>query len=470
MENRKKKSSKLSPAKVATEAAEFIQTLLDDTQPISEIASDFQRRHASTSRVSILRAMAQELRGPSNKPTTDRLLEFLLLSTEPGHPNTINPALGASVEVALTLGPEIGQAMGANILRQRLFLGIAGRITLPLPECDRSVGGFFRTQPGSSAVLVRLLAQSPGERAPTPDFMAGWCILLRFWLTGRYPAGTEHSLRAASLLRELCRLDLSILSDDLKLLFPRLVALAGTEALQELRESVVIRNLVSQRFLLLPSYPVPTSPGPQPVQAPALQAPQPTPSQVPLPDPFEGLDEQASSLVNSLLVYLRGIGKKDADLLQRLRQQDERQQSLRREAASLSRELKLATQETEDTRTRLEDELRGARTQFTTKAAECETLKKTVDDWKRELQRSEHGLQSEQGRLQEELTKQVRAQLLAPAEDVREHIVQQLKVTDPESSWHRLAISFDRLYRRIVRVAGSQYVEWLPRREEQPRT
>lgn len=299
--------------------------------------------------------------------------------------------------------------------------------------------------------------------------MAGWCTLFRFWLTGRYPAGADHSLRAAVLLRDLCRLDPSVLSDDLKLLFPRLVALAGTEALQELSENVVIRELTAQRFLLVQSRSAPTSPIQASAPAPALAPARPTASQIPPADLFEDLDEQASSLVSSLLAYLRGSGKKQADLLQRLRQQDERLQSLRREADALSRELKLTTQEAEETKTRLEDELRDARKKLTTKNDECETLKKTVDEWKRELQRSEHGLQNEQGRLQEELTKQVRAQLLAPAEDVREHIAQQLKATDPESSWHRLAISFDRLYRRIVRVADSQYAEWLPRRDEQPR-
>lgn len=451
------------------EAAEFLHSLLDDTTPISEITSDFQGRHAPASRTSILRAMAQELRGPSSKPTPERLLEFLLGSTEPGHPNTVNPALGASIEVALTLEPEIGQSMGANILRQRLFLGMSGRTALPLPDCERAVGAFFRTQPSSSTILVRLLVRSPGDRPPSGDFVAGWCALLRFWLTGRYPPGADHSLRAAALLRELCTLDPSALSDDLKLLFPRLVALAGAETLQELRDNIVIRELTAQRFLLLPPGRAPAAPIPPSAPPPALPAPRPTTSPAPSTDSFENLDDQASSLVSSLLVYMRGSGKKQADLLQRLRQQDERLQSLRREADALTRELNLTTQKAEEAKTRLDDELRDARKRFTAKGEECETLKKTVDDWKRELQRSEHGLQSEQGRLQEDLTKQVRAQLLAPAEDVREHIAQQLKATDPESSWHRLAISFDRLYRRIVRVAGSQYAEWLPRREEQPR-
>lgn len=392
--------------------------------------------------------------------------DFLIGTGEAGHSNALNPALGAALEVAVSLGPDIGTDMAVRVLRQRLFLGVSSRLYLPLADWDKSLGTFFRTQLDSAAILLRLIAQASAERPPASDFLAAWCILLRLWLTGRNNTGPEQGARANMLLQALCNLDTSLVSDDLKFLFPRLIALAGADSVQAIRETVVIRELISQRFLILPSDPKLDLP----VQDSALpsasdRAPQPP---VVKPDPLEDLYENERSLIHTLVAHLRDCHVRDADLQQRLKQQDDHLKSQKRETDYQLKELTRSAQEAEDANSLLMTRLREAGKELGIRAQECEALKKTVADWKLEAERSEHGIQGEQGRLQEEFNKTVRTQLLRPAEDAKEHIVQQLTTADQTSHWHRLAVSYDRLYRRIVRIADSQYVEWLPRREEQP--
>jgi hypothetical protein len=467
MEKRKKGSSRLNPVKATKEAEEIVQSLLDDRIPTSDVVAGFQRTHpAGAARASVLRAIAQELRRQSVKPAVERMSEFLIGTGELGHSNTLNPALGAALEAAVSLGPDIGTDMAVRVLRQRLFLGVAGRLDLPLADWDKSLGTFFRTQMDSAAVLLRLMAQASAERPLASDFLAAWCILLRLWLTGRNNTGPEQGARANMLLQALCNLDTSLVSDDLKFLFPRLIALAGADSVQTIRDSVVIRELISQRFLILPSDPKPHLPVLDRVLSPESHGTPHPP--VTTPDPLEDLGEQERSLIQTLVTHLREWHVREADLQQRLRQKENHLQSQKRDTESQLKELKRSAQEAEDTNSRLMTQLREAGKELGIKTQECEALKKTVADWKREAERSEHGIQGEQGRLQEEFNKTVRTQLLKPAEDVKEHIVQQLTTADQTSPWHRLAVSYDRLYRRIVRIADSQYVEWLPRREEQP--
>ena len=470
MEKRKKGSSRLNPAKATKEAEEIVQSLLDDRIPTSDVVAGFQRTlPAGAARASVLRAIAQELRRQSVKPAVERMSEFLIGTGESGHSNALSPALGAALEAAVSLGPDIGTDMAVRVLRQRLFLGVSSRLYLPLADWDKSLGTFFRTQTDSAAVLLRLMAQASAERPLASDFLAAWCILLRLWLTGRNNTGPEQGARANMLLKALCNLDASLVSDDLKFLFPRLIALAGADSVQAIRETVVIRDLISQRFLILPTDPKRNLPVQDSALSPASdRAPQLPQPPVVKPDPLEDLDEKERSLIHTLVAHLRDCHVRDADLQQRLKQQDDHLKSQKRDTDSQLKELTRSAQEAEDANSLLMTRLREAGKELGIKAQECEALKKTVADWKREAERSEHGIQGEQGRLQEEFNKTVRTQLLKPAEDAKEHIVQQLITADQTSPWHRLAVSYDRLYRRIVRIADSQYVEWLPRREGQP--
>jgi hypothetical protein len=473
MPDPQKLQSKISASAAQTEAERILSQLVshrDGTELTTELCSRF----TLGPRNEILGAWVKLTRQPQTALDPEQARQFILaMMNSIKGPNTAE-YFASTLTAAIALSDLVGEQFIVSLMEHILMAeNSEGRSLVPSP----SLPSISRSVPRMGSILTRVLtgrqSRSPLERG----FLKRWvdCLLpllgLRTWGLALDPED------AATILEILAATSAAILPDEALLICPRLIAIAGAGRTQRLNQSDLFQSLHWIRELPDHGSPSPPAPGDTGVVPESAWDGTPksgcnlnsaTPDE---PNPVVGqekstlpTDEDAAEaeFLRAAQIFVCAQRSRLHELEERLRESTN--------DLGAARERLSQTLEQSDRLQRLHDaELERIKIDFDKlKAIEASIRSENAshieerDRWQREVQLQEKE-QAERIRNQlDNRNKQISDSVSGATRNLRDHVLSAIRSRPDDRKLRLLALAFDTLHKRVLRLIGEPDSERLP--------